>query len=265
MTTRLGVAAAVAALLLTGCTSASDETASEGPSVSPTAPASPDSPTSSATTPKPQRRWVLDAVGVHVRTVREWSAEEGVEVAEEVVRDCRLLRGVVIAQDPAPRTRIAVGDTIAVTVGRAPVDEDCAPPPARPAARAFYSWSLGERGAPAFAPRVRVLQGNEEVRVLDAAAAAQRDSWLLPPYAERVETNLLDWMADEPLLQHSTSLSPYCLVRLQALPDDLVDRLWWSGVLNTTSADACMDMGAVQVWVDGRGRIDAVNHLNGAP
>lgn len=257
----MALAGLVAALVLTGCASPSDETPSEPPSASPTAPSSP-TPT---TTPRAQRRWVIDAVGVHVRDVREWYAEQGVEVAVEVVRDCRLLRGVVIAQDPAPRTRIAVGDSITVTVGQAPFDEDCVPPPARPAARAFYSWSLGQRAAPEFAPRVRVLQGNEEVRVLDAAEAAQRASWMLPPYAERVETNLLDWMADEPLLQHSTSLSPYCLVRTEPLPGDLVDRLWWSSVLNTTSADSCMDMGAVQVWVDGQGRIDAVNHLSGAP
>lgn len=55
-----------------------------------------------------------------------------------------------------------------------------------------------------------------------------------------------------------------CLNRGPALPTDLVRRLPWSWSLVTRSAQACMQVAAVQVWADGRGGITDVNILLGS-
>ena len=77
--------------------------------------------------------------------------------------------------------------------------------------------------------------------------------------------NLLDWMDDQVLLQPSRGLSAYCLERSAPLASDLVDRLRWSSALLPASADACLQVAAVQVWVDDDDRIAAVDFLSGAP
>lgn len=265
-------ASIVTALLVTGCTTEekAKEPAAEPPAQSqspePTTPSPTSSPAASPTKiPREDRRWIPHFVAADLRNVREAVAEEGLQLEVEVLRDCQLIPGLVLDQDPAPRTKVAVGDTVTVTVGRHPAAADCVSPPARPVARALDEWARGTGPAPAFAPEVRLLVGNVQTGSFTAAEALSRSSWQLPPYAEMSDQNLLDWMADVPLLQHSWGLTPYCLVHTEPLAAERVERLWWSAVLLTSSADSCMDVGAVQVWVDDEDRIEAVNFLSGAP
>lgn len=207
-----------------------------------------------------------DLTAVEFRNARERLETDGVTVRADVLPDCRMLKGVIVAQQPPAGTKVRPGDTVTLTFGRRPPGTDCPPRLARLATRAFLDWATGAAGAPAFAPRVRLLQGNRQVAVLPAARASSREEWRLPAgYAELRALNLLDWMDDQVLLQPSRGLSANCLVRAVVLAPDLVDRLWWSSSLHTASADACMQMAAVQVWVDDDVRIRAVNFLIGSP
>ncbi|MDR7253433.1 hypothetical protein J2X46_002418 [Nocardioides sp. BE266] len=209
---------------------------------------------------------IPDLTAVEFRSAREFLEGDGLTVRADVVHDCRLSKGLVVAQQPAPGTRLARGGEVVLTFGRTPSAASCVPRPAPPLARAFLAWAKGEGGPPAFAPHVRLLQGGRQVARLTAAEAGDRGAWRLPAgYAELAAINLLDWMDAEVLLQPSRGLSAYCLVRAAPIPPDLVDRLWWSSALLSASADACLQMGAVQVWVDDRDRISAVGFLIGSP
>lgn len=218
--------------------------------------------------PSGQGRPVLlpDLTAVEFRAARERLETDGVSVRANVLPDCHLLKGVIVAQQPPAGTKVRPGGTVTLTFGRRPPGTDCPPRLARLATRAFLDWATGDAGAPAFAPRVRMLQGNRQVAVLPAARASSREEWRLPAgYAELTALNLLDWMDDQVLLQPSRGLSPNCLERAVVLAPELVDRLWWSSALHTASADACMQMAAVQVWVDDATRITAVDFLIGSP
>lgn len=227
----------------------------------------PGSPTASSEPSQRGRPVTLpDLTAVEFRDARERLAADRLSVRADVVPDCHLLKGVIVAQQPAPGTEVRRGDAVTLTFGRRPRGTECPPRLARLATSAFLDWASGSDGPPAFAPRVRLLQGNRQVAVLPTARAASREAWRLPTgYAERIAFNLLDWMDDQVLLQPSRGVSAYCLERVATLPPDLVDRLWWSYSLHTASADACMQMAAVQVWVDDAERIAAVNFLIGSP
>lgn len=277
---RVTVLAVVTCLALMGC-SGEGATERAEPSVVETGEhvTSTESTASVATEPStapplpPRRRTrpvtVPDLTAVELRSAREWLTGDGLTVRADVVRDCRLLQGIVAAQEPRPGTRLPRGSEVTLTFGRRPATADCARTPAPQARRAFLGWATGRGAAPAFAPHVRLLQGNRQVARLTAAVARDRTSWRLPAgYAELAALDLLAWldsMDNQHLLQPSRGLSAYCLQRVAPLPPDLVDRLGWSAALITSSADACLEVAAVQVWVDDAGRISAVGFLSGSP
>lgn len=263
---RVTVLAVVTCLALLGC---SDDGGAER-LPAPSAPSAPSAPEPSVTATSPAKRgrpvMVPDLTAVEFRSAREWLMGDGLTVRPDVVRDCRLLQGIVVAQAPRPGTRLSRGSEVTLTFGRRPAAADCVRPPAPPLRRAFLAWATGRGAAPDFAPHVRLLQGNHQVARLTAARARDRDAWWLPAgYAELAELNLLDWMDDQVLLQPSRGLSAYCLQRVTPLPPDLVERLRWSAALLTASADACLQVAAVQVWVDDHARISAVGFLSGSP
>lgn len=253
----------VACLALPGCSAAND-----GPEPAPTQTSAAADPAATSSTPGVRRRVVTvpDLTAVEFRSAREWLEGDGLEVRADVVGDCRLLKGVVVAQQPPAGSRVRWGDEVTLTFGRRPAGTACRPLPAPPLRRAFLAWAKGSGAVPDFAPHVRLLQGNHEVRTLTADEARERGAWRLPAgYAELGPLDLLDWMDDQVLLQPSRGLSAYCLQRVTPLPPGLVERLRWSSVLMPASADACLQMAAVQVWVDDESRISAVGFLSGSP
>lgn len=262
--------ALLACLVVAGCSDGgAADRADRGPvgpssAVSSAGPTNPTRPAKPAKSGRPVT--VPDVTSVEFRSAREFLEGDGLTVRADVVRDCRLSKGLVVAQQPAPGTRLARGGEVVLTFGRTPTAASCVPRPAPPLARALLAWAKDEGAPPAFAPHVRLLQGGRQVARLTGLEAGDRIAWRLPAgYAELAAINLLDWMDAEVLLQPSRGLSAYCLVRAAPIPPDLVDRLWWSSALLSASADACLEMGAVQVWVDDRDRISAVGFLIGSP
>ena len=267
---RVVVVVLVVCLALVGCSEGDVTGAPERTSVTHVSPRSQPAPGTPTTGSEPSNRGrpvlIPDLTAVEFRSARERFETDGVSVRADVVPDCHLLKGVIVAQQPPAGTELRPGEVLTLTFGRRPPGTSCPPRLARLATRSFLDWATGDAGAPAFAPRVRLLQGNRQVAVLPVARASSREEWRLPAgYAELVALNLLDWMDDQVLLQPSRGLSVNCLEHAVVLAPDLVDRLWWSSSLHTASADACMQMAAVQVWVDDAARITAVNFLIGSP
>ena len=84
-------------------------------------------------------------------------------------------------------------------------------------------------------------------------------------YAERIALNVItDLLSKGPPLRES-ALPPFGCLDHGALADGLVHRLWQSWSLVTPMGDSCMQLAAVQVWVDDEGRITDVNLLMGSP
>ncbi len=202
--------------------------------------------------------------GSSLSDVRVALGELGLRV--DVRRRVRCTAGIVMEQTPAPGVRLARGATVRLVVSKAPAAATCIMPPGVAGARALRSWALGERSAPLFADRVRLLVANRVVRILTGEEAADPDGWVLPlAYAERRDVRILETLTAAPM---RTAIVPpfFCLGRGQMLPDDLLRRLQWSATLVTSEPEvrACMDVAAVQVWAD-RGRITDVNILMGSP
>ncbi len=122
-----------------------------------------------------------DLTAVEFRAARERLETDGVSVQADVVPDCHLLKGVIVAQQPPAGTKVRPDGTVTLTFGRRPPGTDCPPRLARLATRAFLDWATGDAGPPAFAPRVRMLQGNRQVAVLPAARASSREEWRCRP------------------------------------------------------------------------------------
>lgn len=202
-------------------------------------------------------------VGSSLSEVRVALRDQGLRV--DVRRRARCIPGVVLEQAPAPGAKLAGGSTVRLVVAQAPAAATCIVPPGAGGARALRAWALGERWAPPFADRVRLLVANRVVRTLTAQEAADPDEWILPiAYAERVDVRILEALAAGPM--RTAAVPPhFCLGRGPVLPDDLLSRLPSSSLV-TSGAEvrACMDVVAVQVWAD-RGRITDVNVLMGSP
>lgn len=253
-----------AVLLLAGCSGSPDATPG-GPTSSPTKEQlrEPTTHVMKDGVGRPATVGVL--VGSRLTEVRIALQEQGLRL--DVRRRARCAPGVVLAQRPAPGTKLERGSTVRLVVAQAPDAAACIVPPGAAAGRALRAWALGEQQPPPFAERVRLLVANRVVRTLTAAQAADRDQWILDvAYAERVDVRILETLAVAPM--RAARVPPFfCLGRGRAVPDDLLRRLSWSSTLVTSEAEtlACMDVAAVQVWAAGDGRITDVNLLMGSP
>jgi hypothetical protein len=251
---------AIASLLLAGCSAAT--TSTPAPSQDPTS-----EPTTQVTvTGAPQRPVVVGVlVGARLTEVRAALEQKGMRV--DVRRRALCTPGVVLHQKPGPRTEVAPGSTVRLVVSQYPPAASCIAPPAREAARALQRWALGDGPVPAFADRVRLLVANHPRRTLTPAEAAGRSSWVLDlAYAERSDVRILDALAESPMV--AARVPPFwCVGRGRAPSEDLLRRLPWSWTLTTRVDDttACLQVAAVQVWVDDRRRITDVNLLLGSP
>lgn len=248
---------AVVALLLAGCSATSSAAPSEPTTGAPTAEAT-------VADDFPGRRHQVGVlVGSSLRDVRRSLRGEGLKI--DVRRRARCAPGVVLAQRPAPGTKVERGATLHLVVAQAPPTATCIVPPGAAAVRALRVWALGDGPPPAFADPVLLLVANVPVRTLSADEAADPTRWDLPvAYAERSDVRILEALAEAPMRE--TRVPPsFCLQRGQALPTDLLRRLPWSWTLVTRSPRACLEEAAVQVWAVAGGRITDVNILLGSP
>jgi hypothetical protein len=261
--------AVVTVVLLTGC--------SGGPTGGPAANTPASAPTTDTSTGpttevtieegigRPTRVGVL--VGSRLSEVRAVLAEQGLAV--EVRHRAHCAPGVVLEQRPAPGAKLERGATVHLVVAQQPAAATCIVPPGAAAVLALRAWALGDRPAPQFADHVRLLVADRPVRTLTAVQAIDPAEWNLPiAYAERSDVRILETLADSAM--RGTRVPPYfCLGRGPILPADLLRRLPWSWTLVTREGRSrvlsCMDIAAVQVWADGRGRITDVNILMGSP
>ncbi len=126
--------------------------------------------------------------------------------------------GVVLAQRPAPGTKVERGATLHLVVSQAPPAATCIVPPGAAAVRALRAWALGDGPPPPFADRVRLLVANVPARTLSADEAADRTRWNLPiGYAERRDVRILEALAEAPMRE--TRVPPYfCPQRGRTLP-----------------------------------------------
>jgi hypothetical protein len=253
-----------AALLLLAACGGTQERESSGPTT----------PTE-VTTPAPSPALVEDAdgrpislpvlVGSPLREVRRYLGDWDLKVAVERRAVCA--PGVVLEQDPPAGTKVAVASTVHLVVSTYPVAGTCIVPPAPASARDLQRWARGDAQVPAFADLVRLWVANQPSRVLTRAQAESRSSWVLPvAYAERIDVRILEALAAGPM--GGRRVPPFwCVGRGRAPSPELLRRLPWSWTLVTRSAEvtACMDVVAVQVWVDGGRRITDVNLLMGSP
>ncbi|GAA5106885.1 hypothetical protein GCM10023339_04320 [Alloalcanivorax gelatiniphagus] len=211
---------------------------------------------------QPVRLGVL--VGSRLRDVREALAEWGLRV--EVLRRPLCVPGVVLAQDPAPGSEAARGSTVKVVVSTHPPAASCIAPTASAAAHDLRAWARGEGPAPGLADHVRLWVANRPAATLTRDQALRRSSWVLDvAYAERTDVRILAELA-RPV--EGARVPPlWCLGRGRAPAPGLLRRLPWSWTLVTRDAAqrACMDVAAVQVWVDDGRRITDVNVLLGSP
>jgi hypothetical protein len=257
--------AAIALMLLAGCSTPDESDRDVDPGVGATAatPAAPQDGTTGGADERrtPARVGVL--VGARLREVREALTGQGLRL--EVTSRVRCGAGVVLAQDPAPGTEVDRGATIGLVVARAPTTATCTFPYAATALRRLEAWAREDEPAPELADRVRFLVASRPVRTLTAARAGDPAAWTLDvAYAERPDVRILDLLSSGPMADRD--VPPFsCPVKSVALPADLVRRLPSSWSLVTRRPRACMEEAAVQVWTDGAGRITDVNVLLGSP
>ncbi|SFA86170.1 PASTA domain-containing protein [Nocardioides alpinus] len=204
-------------------------------------------------------------VGSPVRQVRRSLVDQGLLVAVQHRASCA--PGVVLEQYPPAGAELPVGSTVRLVVSVHPPTASCIRPQAPEPARDLQRWALGDGEPPAFADRVRLWVANQPRRMLTRAQAARRSSWILDePYAERRDARILESLAASSM--RGTRVPPlWCVGRRPAPSPDLLRRLPWSWTLLTRRAEvrACMDVVAVQVWVDDARRITDVNLLMGSP
>lgn len=254
---------ALTSLVLCGCST------QPAPTNAPSTPEETGSPVAATESPTARlpRVYVDSLVASRTDDVVENLTQMGLLVEIEEQQDC--MPGVVVGQDPAPGSRVPSGSTVRLRVTEPPYSMWCIPtPPAQRGAKSLAAWARGEGPAPEFAEQVRLMQGNLVVLRLSAADAADRAKWILPGgYAERIPINIIDWLAEQDRLRLRDVPPSFCPERHVALPPDLVERLAFSRTLVNTGGTSCMELGALQVWVDPRQdrRIEAVNLVLGSP
>ena len=257
-------ALAAAALLLAGCSGASADRDPRDPST-PTEITTPATPPTLVEDADGRPIPVPVLVGSSLRDVRRSLADLDLEVV--VRRRALCAPGVVIEQDPPAGAKVAVGSTVRLVVSTYPPAASCIRPPAPAPARDLQRWARGDAPPPAFADRVRLWVANQPATMLTRAQAVRRTSWILDvPYAERTDVRILEALAASPM--DGARVPPFwCVGRGRAPSPDLLRRLPWSWTLVTRDSEvrACMDVVAVQVWVDDARRITDVGVLMGSP
>lgn len=245
----------VAALALTACGTTASETPDRG---------APDLGTPSASDPAAGRMPVETLVGTALDSARDVLTEQGFTVETTTTGGC--LPGVVVAQDPAAGAELAPGQTVVLTELEAPPTWSCAMPMARRPLRQLTAWVRDGGPAPELADEVQVLQGNLHEVTLTRAEAVAEESWqLTTPYADHAPVHVLEWLREQDGVRLVVAPPAACPERVAELPADLVERIEWSYTVVNTGVDACLDSGALQVWVDQDFRIETVNYLRGSP
>lgn len=251
-------------LVAVGCSAASSDT-------EPRASATP----TETTAPAPSRALDRDVdgrpvplpvlVGSPLEDVRRWLADQGLLVAVQYRPLCA--PGVVLDQYPRAGAELPVRSTVRLVATVDPPAATCIRPPAPVLARDLERWARGAGPAPAFADRIRLWVANQPKSVLTRAQAVRKSSWTIDePYAERRDVRILESLAASPM--EGVRVPPFwCVGRGTAPEPNLLRRLPWSWTLLTRQPDvrACMDVVAVQVWVDAARRITDVNILMGSP
>ena len=248
----------VGLLALAGCMSSPRAEVSE-PSTSPVSRPTVEATTSETSSPV----WVPDMVGSRLREVRRTLEQQGLEID---VRDRPMCPpGVVVRQEPVAGTKVDPAATVLLVVSDS-TTLSCAVSQAPESALALRDWAAGQGPVPSLADEVHVMQGNRVALTLSAAEAEDPARWTMPAgYAERIALNVItDLLSKGPPLRES-ALPPFGCLDHGALADGLVRRLWQSWSLVTPEGDSCMQLAAVQVWVDDEGRITDVNLLMGSP
>lgn len=175
--------------------------------------------------------------------------------AVEVVRrrDCGQV-GLVSAQTPYSTQPVGDDRIVTLAVVSAPGPCVAAPPeeqtPAAAAARSLVRFARGGE-PPAFADRVRLYVGDEEMATFTAEAAAQLDTW----------SDALD-VLDEGTVVHTTGApGSSCLRRgnQDRLPATTPIRI------SQPEAPSCAEEWSVLVWADDAGAVEAVDVLHGDP
>jgi hypothetical protein len=255
---RVLIALLLAAALLAGC----DDQAADPP------PSSSAGPQDSGTErPSPRgtaKGWVVpNVVGAKLGPATRALRDQGFKL--DLVRRSACPRGVVIGQRPTGRARRG---SIVRLVVLDPVTGTCAISPATGPAKQLVSWAQREGAAPEFSGSVDLLLGNSVVQTSEDPL--DRATWeMCAAYAERDCLSPLTEVADRSFatMRSTPPGSTSCPDRVEPLPRHLVATFFDSVtmVATTDEDDSCMDVLALQVWVDAQERIKAVNLLLGSP
>jgi hypothetical protein len=200
---------------------------------------------------------LVAVVGRHERDAVALLSGLGLETEIEWRAGCAT--DVVVAQSPGPR-RVTRSGTVTLTVETGGSGRECDPRPAREQAHALLDWARGEAAPPSFADDVELLIGNQTVeprldRPLD------RRSWELCEHGEGCASPLtkLAAMTRPAVVRVMTGRCPDSYVLLR---HELASTLGRSvTVVDERARRGCRTVVGVQVWVDGEGRINAVNWI----
>lgn len=254
----------VAALALTACGTTTSESPGYGPPDKTEPSASPSDSAEPSDGPGAGRMPEESFVGTALDSARDVLTEQGFTV--ETLTEGGCLEGVVVSQAPAAGAEVEAGESVQLTVLEPPPTWSCVQPLARRPLRQLAAWVRDGGAAPEFAEEVRVLQGNEHEVTLTGTQAADGDRWQLTnPYAGYAPVHVLEWLREQAGTRLVVAPPAFCPERVSELSPDLVDRIEWSYALVNTGVDACLDQGALQVWVDEDSRIETVNFLRGGP
>jgi hypothetical protein len=216
-------------------------------------------PTASESVTRPGHtiaRRLVAVVGAHEKDAIELLSGLGVETEIDWRTGCAT--DVVVAQSPGPRqvTRSGAITLVVETGGEA---GECDPRPARDQARALLAWAREEAAPPSFADDVELLIANKSFERLETPL--DRRSWELCEHGDGCASALteLDAMTRPAVVAVMTGPCPDTYVLLR---HDLASTLGRSAtVVDKRDRSGCRDVVGVQVWVDGEGRISAVNWM----
>lgn len=185
---------------------------------------------------------------------------------------------IVGNQSPAPGTHLMPGSVVTVTMrwvtcAESPSDAAVPDPFAegQRLASAFLYFALGARAQPPVDTPVTLYLGNELIRVLDAADAADRDAWDVCPgsgsYAEATcpfsAVRTLRGGADDFNVSGDVPAESVCPNELVPSPTNVDGPI--VGSITIGSIQSCMDYAAVVIYANDVGQITGVNLLLGSP
>jgi len=253
-TTLRTIGTLLAAFCLAACSGASqDNTVRTGPPLeTSTAGGAPGATTVPRQAP-PSR--LVAVVGKHRTDAIDLLSSLGAKYEVETRAGCAT--DVVVAQGPGPR-QVTRSELVTIVVETGGGRRACDLTRARDQATALLDWARNQGPPPSFAEGVEFLLGNNTVERRLATPLNGR-SWELCEHGEGCQSPLtvLAGMARPELVRVMRGRCPdsYSLLR-RGLASTLGSSVT---VVDRRASHGCEDVRGVQVWVDGAGRISAVN------